>query len=73
MNLLLVVVPRYGAYLMMSTGIMMLFSNFLYYWLLPMKPLHIHIEGVLLSFDLGWCFWLTLVAGNDLSVTFENS
>ena len=63
MNLLLVVVPRYGAYMMTSTGIMMLFSNFVFFWLLPSKPLRIHVEGVILTFELGWCFWLVLVAG----------
>jgi dual oxidase maturation factor 1 len=63
MNILLVVVPRYGAYMMTSTGVMMLLANAIYYWLLPMKPLHIHIEAAELHFELGWCFWLVLVAG----------
>lgn len=63
MNMLLVIVPRYGAYLMTATGGMMMFSDFVYWWLLPGKPLVIHVEGVTLTFELGWCFWLTLVAG----------
>lgn len=63
MNILLVVVPRYGAYLMTATGAMMLFSNFVYYWLLPSNALVIHIEDVTITFELGWCFWLILVAG----------
>ena len=63
MNILLVVVPRYGAYLMTATGAMMLFSNFVYYWLLPSNALVIHIEDVTITFELGWCYWLILIAG----------
>lgn len=63
MNLLLVVVPRYGAYTMTLTGIVMLFSNFIYYQLLPNRPLAIRIEDVVFRFELGWCFWLVLTAG----------
>eukprot|EP00095_Tigriopus_kingsejongensis_P001024 maker-scaffold587_size153100-snap-gene-0.22 protein:Tk01024 transcript:maker-scaffold587_size153100-snap-gene-0.22-mRNA-1 annotation:"moladietz" len=63
MNILLVVVPRYGAYMMTMTGFMMIFSTLIYYWLLPGKPLVIHIEDVTLTFELGWCFYLVLIAG----------
>jgi len=63
MNMLLVVVPRYGAYAMSLTGLMMLWSTATYYWLLPRQPLHVHIDEVILHFELGWCFWLVLVSG----------
>ena len=63
MNLLLVIVPRYGAYMMTSTGAMMVFSDFCYWYLLPDRPLVIHIEEVVLRFEFGWCFWLILIAG----------
>merc|ERR1719367_607649 len=63
MNMMFVIVPRYGAYLMSCTGAMMLFSDFLYFWLLPSRALKIPFEGVILEFELGWCFWLVLTAG----------
>jgi dual oxidase maturation factor 1 len=63
MNMMMLVVPRYGAYLMSLTGVMMMFCNAIYYWLLPRRPLLIHIEDVVLKFELGWCFWLILIAG----------
>ena len=49
--------------MMTATGIMMLFSNALYYWLLPDAPLKIQLDQVTLTFELGWCYWLILVAG----------
>merc|ERR1719266_3114475 len=64
MNMMMVIVPRYGAYLMSCTGAMMLFADFLYFWLLPSRPLKIPFEGVVLEFELGWCFWLVLTAGS---------
>ncbi len=63
MNLLLVIVPRYGAYMMTATGSMMVFSDLVYWYLLPARPLVIHVEDVVLTFEFGWCFWLILVAG----------
>jgi dual oxidase maturation factor 1 len=63
MNLLIVIVPRYGAYAMTATGAMMVFSDLVYLYLLPSRPLVIHVEGAVLRFELGWCFWLILVAG----------
>jgi len=42
---------------------MMVFSDFVYFWLLPGRPLSIPFEGVVLEFELGWCFWLVLTAG----------
>ena len=38
------VVPRYGAYLMALTGLMMLFSDAAFWNLIPQRPLMIHIE-----------------------------
>jgi len=62
-NLLLVVVPRYGAYCITVTGLMLLFVNFLYWKLLPYRPLVIRLEQATLTFTLGWSYWLVLVAG----------
>jgi len=62
-NLLLVVVPRYGAYLVTLTGLTLLFCNFLYFKLLPDRPLLIRLEQSTLTFSFGWSFWLVMVAG----------
>uniref|UniRef100_T1HMM5 Uncharacterized protein n=1 Tax=Rhodnius prolixus TaxID=13249 RepID=T1HMM5_RHOPR len=63
MNLLLVVVPRYGACAMVLTGCLMLASTLVYHCLLPVRPLHVKFEDTTLSFRFGWCFWLVVVAG----------
>ncbi|XP_033230346.1 dual oxidase maturation factor 1 isoform X2 [Belonocnema kinseyi] len=63
MNLLLVVVPRYGAFSMIFTGFCLLFTNLIYWKLLPCEPLVAHIDGSILIFDFGWNYWLVLVAG----------
>lgn len=63
MNLLLVAVPRYGAYLKVLTGLLLISTNIGYYWSLPKPPLIIILEGGRLIFKLGWCYWLVLVAG----------
>ncbi|CAG5089561.1 Similar to DUOXA1: Dual oxidase maturation factor 1 (Homo sapiens) [Cotesia congregata] len=65
MNLLLVVVPRYGAYSMIFTGILMLFTNLIYWSLLPCEPLIAHVDGSVLVFSFGWNYWLVLVAGSS--------
>ena len=62
-NLMLVVVPRYGAYLVTLTGFTLLFCNFIYFKLLPSRPLLIRLEQSVLMFNFGWSFWLVLVAG----------
>jgi dual oxidase maturation factor 1 len=62
-NLMLVVVPRYGAYLVTLTGFTLLFCNFIYFRLLPARPLLIRLEQSVLMFNFGWSFWLVLVAG----------
>lgn len=63
MNLLLVVVPRYGAYVMVLTGGLLICTDLVYYSLLPVTPLVVRFEGGSLTFRLGWCFWLVVVAG----------
>merc|ERR1712223_1283605 len=62
-NLMLVVVPRYGAYLVTLTGFTLLFCNFIYFKLLPSRPLLIRLEQSVLMFNFGWSYWLVLVAG----------
>ncbi|KAL1137842.1 hypothetical protein AAG570_009538 [Ranatra chinensis] len=64
MNLLLVVVPRYGSYAMTLTGVLMLAASLAYHCLLPSTPLRIRFEDNLLSFKFGWCFWLVIIAGS---------
>lgn len=66
MNVLLVNVPRYGAYTMIVTGMLMGLACLIFYLLMPPKPLDIRFEDVTLTFRLGWCFWLTLVVGQYL-------
>ncbi|XP_069683373.1 dual oxidase maturation factor 1 isoform X2 [Periplaneta americana] len=63
MNLLLVVVPRYGAYTMMLTGALLLATDLVYFLLIPPTPLVVRFEGSALMFRLGWCFWLVMIAG----------
>lgn len=63
MNVLLVNVPRYGAYTMIVTGLLMGLACLIFYLLMPPKNLDIRFEDVTLTFRLGWCFWLTLVVG----------
>jgi len=62
-NLMLVVVPRYGAYLVTLTGFTLLFCNFIYFKLLPARPLLIRLEQSVLMFNFGWSYWLVMVAG----------
>ncbi|XP_021948570.1 uncharacterized protein LOC110846211 isoform X2 [Folsomia candida] len=63
MNLLLVVVPRYGAYQMIVTGALMITTNVLYYLLIPSTRLMIRFEDNFLMFKFGWCYWLCFSAG----------
>jgi len=62
-NLMLIVVPRYGAYLVTLTGFTLLFCNLIYFRLLPARPLLIRLEQSVLMFNFGWSFWLVMVAG----------
>merc|ERR1719445_1112464 len=63
-NLLLIVVPRYGAYLIFLTGIFLLFTNLIYSQLLPARPLLIRMEQTVMTFSFGWSFYLVMVAGS---------
>ncbi|EDW51787.1 GM14610 [Drosophila sechellia] len=63
MNLLLIAVPRYGAYMKALTGALLVCTTVGYHCLLPKRPLSIHLEGGRLEFHFGWCYWLVLVAG----------
>lgn len=63
MNLLLIAVPRYGAYTKVVTGALLVLTAVGYYLMLPQRPLTIAMEGGRLEFRLGWCFWLVLIAG----------
>ncbi len=62
-NLLLIVVPRYGANMVFLTGVVLLFSNFIYSQLIPATPLLIRMEQTVLSFSFGWSFYLVMIAG----------
>jgi dual oxidase maturation factor 1 len=73
MNLLLVVVPRYGAYAMMVTGTLLLSTDLVYYMLIPFNPLVVRFEGSVLMFQLGWCFWLVIIAGDTSSTRWLSS
>ncbi|XP_066250828.1 dual oxidase maturation factor 1 isoform X1 [Euwallacea similis] len=64
MNLMLIVVPRYGALLMTTCGFLLLTTICGYFGMLPETPLVIHTEGTTLNFKFGWCFWLVLIAGS---------
>ncbi|XP_030030651.1 dual oxidase maturation factor 1 [Manduca sexta] len=65
MNLLLVVVPRYGAYAMVSLGVTLCAAAGGYWASLPNAPLIVRLDGAMLFFSLGWCFWLVLIAGSS--------
>ncbi|KAG7308596.1 hypothetical protein JYU34_005815 [Plutella xylostella] len=63
MNLLLVVVPRYGAYSMAFLGVTLCAAAGGYWASLPHVPLVVRLDGSMLFFSLGWCFWLVLISG----------
>jgi len=63
MNIMLVNIPRYGAYLMAVTGSLLCFSAVIYVILMPSRPLLIRFEDTIISFHFGWCFYLVLVIG----------
>ena len=63
MNLLLINVPRYGAYMMVVTGGLMVAACALYTCLKPSRPLAIRFEDAVLNMSLGWQFYLVLIAG----------
>ena len=49
MNIMIVQIPRYGAYVMTLFGIMTIFSDFIYWLLLPPYAMRIPFEGVFLE------------------------
>lgn len=72
MNLLLIVVPRYGAYMMTLTGSFLLVAAFVYRCLLPANPLQVRFEqNKILAFRYGWCFWLVIIAGLYSSISIR--
>lgn len=70
MNLMVIAVPRYGAVLMTACGFLLLSTVTGYLGMLPENPLVIHLEGSMLEFHLGWCFWLVLIAGSTTSINY---
>jgi len=64
MNLMLIVVPRYGALLMTACGFLLLATVCGYFGMLPETPLVVHIEGTTMNFKFGWCYWLVVIAGS---------
>lgn len=72
MNLLLVVVPRYGAYAMASVGVTLCAAAGGYWASLPHAPLVVRLDGSMLFFSLGWCFWLVLIAGIIYYVSYQS-
>lgn len=71
-NILLLNVPRYGAYMMMLTGALMILSVIIFWCLKPVIPLAMRFEEVIITFRLGWCFWITLVVGKTKSHNSHN-
>ncbi|KAK9877943.1 hypothetical protein WA026_020165 [Henosepilachna vigintioctopunctata] len=63
MNLMLIVVPRYGVLLMTTCGFLLLATCTGYFGMLPEIPLVIRIEGKPMTFCFGWCYWLVVAAG----------
>ncbi|XP_018010915.1 uncharacterized protein LOC108668245 isoform X2 [Hyalella azteca] len=66
--LLLVTVPRYGAYLLAITGTLMGFACLVFWMLRPATPLVLRFEETAITFSLGWCFWLVLIWGCVIGV-----
>ncbi|KAJ8924574.1 hypothetical protein NQ315_000723 [Exocentrus adspersus] len=64
MNLMLIVVPRYGAVLMTTCGFLLLSTVCGYFGMLPETSLVIYLDGSVLNFCFGWCYWLVLLAGS---------
>ncbi|XP_043214471.1 uncharacterized protein LOC122377924 isoform X3 [Amphibalanus amphitrite] len=63
MNLMLLTVPRYGAYMMVVTGALMCVACALYSTLKPSHLMAIRLEDAVLRISLGWQFYLVLLAG----------
>lgn len=54
---------------MCTTGGLLLSAAVGYYLMLPKPHLIIYIEGAMIEFGLGWCFWLVLIAGGTCLLT----
>ena len=63
MNIFFLVVPQHGAIAMITTGLLALLTNFLYWILLPPKDLLIYIEGEFLQFTFDGCYWTVFTTG----------
>lgn len=57
--------PKYGIYTMQVLGCLLLFTNLIYFTLVPKgeQKLVIPFEGQSLSLKFGWNFWLVLIGG----------
>lgn len=56
-------VPRYGGYFSIATGVCMLIGNIIYSTYRNANQLVIPFDEGKLHFHWGWCFWLCLVTG----------
>lgn len=49
---------------MCTTGALLCGASIGYYLMLPKPPLVIYIEGAMIEFGLGWCFYMVMIAGS---------
>lgn len=63
MNIFFLIIPFYGTFVMILTGLLALTSNLVYWLLLPEHEMIVHINGTELSFHMGGCYWTVLTAG----------
>ena len=69
MNVFFLVIPFYGALAMILTGLLGLTANLVYWLLLPAHEMTVHINGSVLSFHMGGCYWTVLTAGGVAMIT----
>ena len=69
MNIFFLVIPRYGAVAMIVTGILALIAVFIYWILLPVRDLVIHLNGSIINFKMGGCYWTVFTAGFAALIT----
>ena len=62
-NILFLNVIRYGAYFLSFTGVVVLLANLIYDSLHFGPELTIPFPDGTLSFEYGWCFWLSFSVG----------
>ena len=65
-NVLLLSVVCYGAFMFFLTGVAMVLTCVVYHVCQPPIALKIHFGDAVLTTHYGWCFWLTLSAGQCL-------